>query len=47
MPKIKGTVHIREWAPFIKASGVTDEQLVVSANVVNSPNKMCTAAGLS
>jgi len=25
-----------EWAPFIKVSGVTDEQLVASANVVNS-----------
>jgi len=25
-----------EWAPFIKASGVTDEQLVAKANVVNS-----------
>jgi len=25
-----------EWAPFIKASGVTDEQLIATANVVNS-----------
>lgn len=25
-----------EWAPFIKASGVTDEQLVIKANLVNS-----------
>ncbi len=25
-----------EWAPFIKNSGVTDEQLVAKANVVNS-----------
>ena len=25
-----------EWAPFIKASGVTDEQLVARADVVNS-----------
>ncbi|MBL4672390.1 MAG: hypothetical protein JKX81_09035 [Arenicella sp.] len=25
-----------EWAPFIKASGVTDEQLIVKANDVNS-----------
>ena len=25
-----------EWAPFIKASGVTDEQLLAKANIVNS-----------
>lgn len=25
-----------EWAPFIKASGVTDEELIAKANVVNS-----------
>ena len=25
-----------EWAPFVKAPGVTDEQLIVAANVVNS-----------
>ena len=25
-----------EWAPFIKTSGVTDEQLIIKANLVNS-----------